>query len=105
MWTANGKNAQAQGVFDQVKNGSTLVYYSNNEEIFTLKIPSAELQNGIIIFHSAETVSLKSGRPNRAVLSGNNGALMELSVPDELSLDPIDVVAGAVIKIERLMIQ
>lgn len=105
MWTTNGKNAQVQGVFDQVKNGATIVYYFNNEEIFTLEIPSAILQNGIIIFQPAETISLNSGRPNRAVLSGNSGPLMELLVPEELSLDPQDVIAGAVIKIERLMIQ
>lgn len=107
MWSIEAREAMLHSIFDQIKDGAKLVFFVNNKELFTIDLPApvAEIQNGAMIFNQAEGLSSKSGTPTHAILSTNDAILLNLPIPDVLLLDPIDVIAGSVVRIERLIIQ
>lgn len=107
MWTIEARESMLQSIFDQIKDGAKLVFFVNDHQLLTveLKVPVASIQNGAIIFNAAEDVSTQSGTPTHAILTAKGTDLLNLPIPDVLSLIPRDVIAGSVIKVERFIIQ
>lgn len=107
MWSIEARNSMLQGIFDQIKDGAKLVFFVDKKELLTvdLNAPVAEMQNGAIILNEAEAISKTSGTPTHAILSANDVDLLNLPIPDILKLDPVDVIAGSIIKTERFIIQ
>lgn len=107
MWTIEAREAMLQAIFDQIKDGAKLVFFVNSKELLTvdMPVPVAEIQNGAIIFNYSEGLSSQSGTPTHAVLTSEGINLLSLPIPDVLKLEPSDVIAGSVIKVERFIIQ
>ena len=107
MWTIEAREEMLQAIFDKIKDGAKLVFFVNDEELLIVDMPApvAEIQNGAIIFNTAEGVSSRSGTPTHAFLLARDIALLNLPIPDVLKLEPSDVIAGSVIKVERFIVQ
>lgn len=107
MWTIEAREAMLQAIFDQIKDGAKLVFFVNSKELLAVDMPepAAEIQNGAIIFNDSEGISSQSGTPTHAILSANGMDLLNLPIPDVLKLEPVDVVAGSIVKVERFIIQ
>lgn len=107
MWTIEARESMLQGIFDQIKDGAKLVFFVNNNELLTIDMlaPVAEIQNGSLVFNVVEGISLNAGVPTHAILSANDVDLLNLPIPDVLKLEPADVIAGSVIKVEGFIIQ
>lgn len=107
MWTNDGREALLKGLFDQIKDGAQLVFFVNDEELLIVDMPApvAEIKNGLLIFNETDGVSVNSGTPTHAVLTSEGVNLLSLPIPDVLKLEPSDVIAGSVIKVERFIIR
>lgn len=107
MWTIEAREMMLQAILDQIKDGAKLVFFVDSHQLLTvdLKAPVATIQNGAIIFNAAEDVSTQSGTPTHAILTAKGTDLLNLPIPNVLSLTPRDVIAGSVIKVERFVIQ
>lgn len=107
MWTVEAREAMLQGIFDQINDGASLVFFVNDRQLLTIDLtaPVATIQNGAIIFNTAEGISTQSGTPTHAILAAKGVNLLNVPIPDVLVLTPGEVIAGSVIVVERFIIQ
>lgn len=107
MWTIKARELMLEAMHEASINGATLILFEGAREIVRIDIPepATRLENGALIFSEAEAVALDRGRPDRAEISANNIVLLELNIPDELLIEPADIVPGALIQIKEILIQ
>ena len=107
MWTGEGRKIYLQALFDKIKDGAEMRYYSGDVELCAIKLtaPVAVLENSAIIFNYAEAVAVGRGTADKAMLRVENTDILELKIPDNMTLEPREVLPGAIIKLDDFIIQ
>lgn len=107
MWTIKARELMLQAMNEAAAPGVLLVLFEGQQEVARIEIPepATRIENGSLIFNEAEAVALDRGRPDRAEISAKDLVLLELNIPDELLIEPADIVPGALIQIKDILIQ
>ena len=107
MWTNNGRKIYIQALFDKIKEGAEIRYYAGDVELCVIELttPVAVLENSAIVFNYAEAVAVGRGTADKAVLHIENTDILELKIPDDMALEPREVLPGAIIKLDDFIIQ
>lgn len=107
MWTIKARELMLEAMHEASINGATLILFEGAREIARIDIPepATRLENGSLIFNETETIALDRGRPDNATISVSELVLLELNIPDELLIEPADIVPGALIQIKEILIQ
>lgn len=107
MWTVRARELMLEGIHQHTKSGAVVELFEGNRSLITLEIegPATAIEGGALVFSQAEKMALQSGTPNRATISAGGVVLLELIVPRELEISPLDLVPGAMVQIKSIVIQ
>lgn len=108
MWTVKGKESLLNGANEALRPGAKVELFAEGVSLCVINVPfpASHVENGMLVLATGEALALVRGTADRAEISGENGVvLIELSVPDEMVVEPVEIIPGAMVAIKSVVIK
>lgn len=107
MWTIKARELMLQAMNEIAAPGVVVSVFDGTQLIVSIDInePATRIESGALIFSEAEAISTESGLATRVEISAGGSVLLELVAPDEIQVEPSQIVPGSMVQIKSLLIQ